>query len=143
MLSSTFICSRCGSVKAICEAISSLLGHETHERRKVEKRKFSLGKKKKKAGPKKRTIQSRKQRKFGSWYNQSELLLTSSNTCEIGKEIGASSSKIHSSRRVRSEEEDWNSDSNQSESELEFDDADRPNTLAVVNSWVARDVIIF
>ena len=34
---------------------------------------------------------------------------------------------------MRSEEEDWNSDSTQSESELEFDDTDRPNTLAVVD----------
>ena len=68
VLSSPFICSRCGLVKSICEAISCLLGHETHEtRRKVETRKFSLGKKKKKSsGLKIRTIQSRKQRKFGS-----------------------------------------------------------------------------
>lgn len=29
----------------------------------------------------------------GSWYNQSELLLTSSNACATGKEIGASSSR--------------------------------------------------
>ena len=42
VLSSLFICSRCGRVKGICEAISSLLGHETHEtRRKVETGKFS------------------------------------------------------------------------------------------------------
>lgn len=31
VLSSPFICSRCSWVNAICEAISSLLGHETHE----------------------------------------------------------------------------------------------------------------
>ena len=33
---------------------------------------------------------------------------------------------------MQSEEEDWNTDSTQ-ESELEFDDADRPDTLAVVD----------
>ena len=41
-----FICSRCGCVKGICEAVSSLLGHETHEtRREVKTGKFPLGKK--------------------------------------------------------------------------------------------------
>ena len=34
---------------------------------------------------------------------------------------------------MQSEEEDWNTDSTQSESELQFDDADRPNTLPVVD----------
>mgnify|MGYP000017111064 FL=1 len=34
---------------------------------------------------------------------------------------------------MQSEEEDWNTDSTLSESEMEFDDADRPNTLTVVD----------
>ena len=34
---------------------------------------------------------------------------------------------------MQSEEEDWNTDSTQSESEMEFDHADRPNILAVVD----------
>ena len=97
-------------------------------------------KRKKKPGPKQKkdTIDEAKKIRLaasdkGSWYNQSELLLTSSNACETGKEIGASSSKIYTSRRVQSEEEDWITDSTQSESEMEFDNVDRPNTLAVVD----------
>ena len=59
VLSSPVICSRCGWVKAICEAISSLLGHETHETR----RKALPGWKEKKARAlKERKIQSRKLR---------------------------------------------------------------------------------
>ena len=81
-------------------------------------------KRKKKPGPKKKKDSIEEAKKIrlaasdkGSWYNQSELLSTSSNACETGKEVGASSSKIYSSRRVQSEEEDWNTDSTQSESE--------------------------
>ena len=71
VLSSPFICSRCSWVNAICEAISSLLGHETHEtimQGEKSKRESSprLKRKRKNPGLKNRTIQSRKQRKFGS-----------------------------------------------------------------------------
>ena len=63
VLSSPFTCSRCGWVKTICEAISSLLGHGTREtRRKVETRKFSLATKKKKK--KKKTDQKKKKKVF-------------------------------------------------------------------------------
>ena len=57
VLSSPFICSRCSWVNAICEAISSLLGHETHETimqgEKSKRESSPLLKRKKKAGPKK------------------------------------------------------------------------------------------
>ena len=71
MLSSPSICSRFSWVNAICEAISSLLGHETHETIMSEeksKRESSPWLKRKKKSPdlKNRTIQSRKQRKCGS-----------------------------------------------------------------------------
>ena len=69
VLSSPFICSRCSWVNAICEAISSLLGHETHEsimQGEKAKRESSPRLKRKSPGLKNRTIQSRKQRKFGS-----------------------------------------------------------------------------
>ena len=71
VLSSPFICSRCSWVNAICEAISSLLGHEMHEtimQGEKSKRESSplLKRKKKSPALKNRTIQSRKQRKFGS-----------------------------------------------------------------------------
>ena len=57
VLSSPFICNRCSRVNAICEAISSLFGHETHEtimQGEKSKRESSPGlKRKKKPGPKK------------------------------------------------------------------------------------------
>ena len=62
-------------------------------------------KRKKKPRPKKKNDSNEEAKKMrlaasdkGSWYNQSELLSTSLNACETGKEIGTSSSKIHSSR---------------------------------------------
>ncbi|KAL9952956.1 hypothetical protein ACROYT_G040289 [Oculina patagonica] len=68
----------------------------------------------------------------GSWYNQPQPTPQPSTSNETGKEIGASRLKIHSSKQENSEEED--SSATQLYSEVEFDDADSPNTLAVVKN---------
>ena len=55
MLSLPCICSRCGCVKGMCDAISSLLGHETTKRGEKLKRESSPWvKSKKKTRPKKK-----------------------------------------------------------------------------------------